>query len=40
MLKLEKNELMIQFTKDLEEERNLKRALESEIDRLQFKVNV
>lgn len=37
ILKLEKNELLIQFTKDLEEERNSKRILQSELERNQFK---
>ena len=36
-LKLEKNEMMIQYTRDMEEERNSKRIIESELDRVQFK---
>jgi len=37
-LKMEKNELMIQSTKDIDEERNVKRILQTEIERLQFKM--
>jgi len=40
VLKMDKNELLIQFTKDLEEERNQKRLMQSEIDRLAFKLQV
>ena len=39
-VKMERNELMIQFTKDLEEERNQKRTLQSDLDRITFKFNV
>lgn len=38
LLKLDKNEQMIQFTKDLEEERNSKRMIQSELDRATFKL--
>lgn len=38
ILKLDKNEQVIQFTKDLEEERNQKRVLQSDVDRLSFKL--
>jgi hypothetical protein len=40
MLKMEKNEMLIQFTKDMEEERNQKRIMQSEIERLSFKLGV
>lgn len=36
-VKMEKNELQIQYTKDLEEERNSKRLIQSDLDRLTFK---
>lgn len=39
-LKVEKNELIIAFTRDLEEERNQKRIMQSEIERLNFKLQV
>eukprot|EP00347_Sterkiella_histriomuscorum_P015883 403355323 len=39
LAKLEKNELVIQYTKDLEEERNQKRQIQSELDRVAFKLN-
>ncbi|CDW85959.1 UNKNOWN [Stylonychia lemnae] len=38
LAKMERNEMMIQFTKDLEEERNQKRVIQSELDRVQFKL--
>ena len=40
VLKLDKNEQLIQFTKDLEEERNAKRMIQSELDRVSFKLQV
>lgn len=36
-IKLEKNEMFVQFTKDLEEERSLKRSTQSELERNDFK---
>jgi hypothetical protein len=38
ILKLDKNEQIIQFTKDFEEERNTKRVMQSELDRVAFKL--
>ncbi len=40
LLKMEKNEMLITFTKDMEEERNQKRIMQSEIERLSFKLGV
>lgn len=37
-LKLEKNDLIIKQSKELEDERNLRRALNTENDKLKFKV--
>lgn len=38
LVKMEKNELMMQYQRDLEEERNQKRVLQSEIERIGFKL--
>lgn len=37
-IKLEKNEIFVQFTKDLEEERSSKRQIQSELERNDFKM--
>ena len=38
LIKLEKNEQFVQFTKDLEEERGSKRTIQSELERNDFKM--
>lgn len=38
LIKLEKNEQFVQFTKDLEEERSSKRNTQSEVERNDFKM--
>jgi|688.fasta_scaffold232921_4 hypothetical protein len=38
MVKLEKNEQFVQFTRDLEDERSQKRHLQSETERQEFKL--
>jgi len=37
MIKLEKNEQFVQFTRDLEDERSQKRQLQSDLERNDFK---
>ena len=37
-IKLEKNEMFVQFTKDLEDERSSKRNIQSELERNEFKM--
>jgi len=36
-LKLDKNEQFVQFTRDMEEERSLKRTLQSDLERSEFR---
>ena len=38
MIKLEKNEAFVQFTRDLEDERSQKRQLQSDYERSDFKL--